>query len=148
MKYHNSSVGILLQIADTINLVGPKRFREGLTKIRHDEDTVKEKAAEFLISNACQIFHISRSKLINSNIKGIRVDALVVCYNICSTHLDYSLADIHRKFRKDPSVISRGLKVFKNYDLNIPQDKRILEKHEKLEALIIEFLSEQKIRRS
>ncbi len=140
----DKSISIVLKFAETLKIVGYEKVDIGLDKIKNDEDHLNDMGWNFLIGQVCKCFHTSKKKLLEGKTKGVRTDALMISYQLCHIHFNYSLRDLQRKFDKDSSVISRALDAFKKLDPNWKPHAKLLEKHSKLNIIILEFLNSEK----
>ena len=111
-----------------------------LTNKHHNTEEI-----EYVISIVCNMFNISEHSLINDNKRGILQEAKQITYCLLYFDVRLSIRYIANSiFLTDwHTSVQKGIKRFKQSDVQIKQDKEFIEKYEKLRSKLILFVKDQ-----
>lgn len=123
----------------TAKVIGPEKTKQALTDARSNAKYLDKSICDLIKKNLCKFFKISHRELMEGKSKGARTEALMLGYVLAKRHLDYKLSDIAILFKKDESNISKSITEFNRLDKANKEHKQLLDHHEKISTIIIEF---------
>ena len=86
----------------------------------------------------CKEYSITKESLKSKNARGNLQEAKQICYCLLHFNLGLSIRHISEKiFFNWPTSVSIGVKKYKNADVKHKQDKKFIEKYEKLQKQLI-----------
>ena len=134
---------LLRNIQKGLRKYSVKELNDGILAFlykKHD----KSHETDYVLEIVCKEYEISLSSLKSKNVRGNIQEAKQIAYCLLHFNLGLSIRQIaSRVFMNWPTSVSLGVKKYKTADSTHAQDKKFIDRYEKLQEQLIKYIREQ-----
>lgn len=143
MLENKEIVSLFKNIQQGVKKHGVKQLNEALNSFLSQKSD-KNDSIEYVISIVCKEYSIPLSMIKLKNQRGTVHDAKETAYCLLHLNLGLNVRYIAEKiFNTWPTSVSKGIKRYKESNVNLKADKEFVEKYKNLEEKLLIYIQKQ-----